>query len=100
MQTGILSFSPGYENVYDLIYRLVPKSGGIAPGILWSRFWREYLSDSHTTPPAAISLLMEKRHPVPASFNEFLWHLGTADILTSRGGRLYRVKCSGGRSSA
>lgn len=82
MQTGILSFSPGYENVYDLIYRLVPKSGGIAPGILWSRFWREYLSDSHTTPPAAVPLLKEKKRPVPALFNEYLLHLHLGEVLT------------------
>lgn len=100
MQAMITSFSPGYESVYDLIYRLVPRSGGIKPSVLWSRFYKEYLSDSYTTPPAALSLLVEKRYPVPASFNELLWHLGTADILTSRGGRLYRVKCSGRRSSA
>lgn len=92
MQAMITSFSPGYENVYDLIYRLVPKSGGIAPSVLWSRFYREYLSNSDTTHPAAVSLLVEKKRPAPASFNEFLWHLGTAGILTTRGGRLYRVR--------
>jgi len=98
MQTGILSFSPGYESVYDLIYRLVPRSGGIDPSVLWSRFYREYLSDSHTTPPAALSLLTAKRRPAPSPFDNYIQQLCTADILTSRGGRLYRVKCSGGMS--
>lgn len=100
MQIGVLSFSPGYESVYDLIYGLVPKSGGIAPSVLWSRFWMEYLSDSHTTPPAAMSLLNAKRRPMPVPFDTYLSHLCLADILTSRGGRIYRVKCFGGRSSA
>ena len=98
MQAMITSFSPGSQSVYDLIYRMVPRSGGIAPGILWSRFWREYLSDSHKTPPAAISLLNAKKRPLPVPFDTYLSHLCLADILTSRGGRLYRVKCSGGRS--
>lgn len=97
MQTSAMSVSPGHESVYDLIYGLVPKSGGIAPSVLWSRFWREYLSDSHTTPPAALSLLTAKRRPAPSPFDNYIQQLCTADILTSRGGRLYRVKCSGGR---
>lgn len=98
MSQVALSFStPGYESVYDLIYRLVPRSGGVYPGTLWGWFWREYLSDSFATHPAALQFLNAKKRPVPALFSEYLWQLCSAEVLTYRTGKVYRVRCSGGR---
>jgi len=92
MQTDILSFSPGFETVYDLILQLLPDSGGINSEALWSLFMREYLSDPRRAPRAAIPLLKERKRPVPAIFNEFLWRLCVGDILTCKEGRYYRLQ--------
>lgn len=97
MQASAMSVSPGHESVYDLIYGLVPKSGGIEPSVLWSRFWREYLSDSHRTRPAALPLLNAKKRPIPVPFDVFLSQLCLSDVMTMRKGKVYRVRCSGVR---
>lgn len=82
MQAVLSSFSPGSESVYGLIYGLIPQSGGVTASVLWYRFYREYLSHKHLTPPAAVPLLKEKKRPVPALFNEYLLHLHLGEVLT------------------